>query len=350
MYMSNSNNNTPPTQTLSSRIFYIDRIKGFLIILVVFCHMPATPMFDFVGKYSIWQYLWTRINDIIPYILKRAKFLLVPYVFWFFIEKLEPLIYHHITMSEFVNSLPNIFYGNHAKSQTILWFLPALFILNVFISLYRKYRSVYFLVTFSALWLLFFFNIEFIAKWHVKGLIPWGVDVAFYLSPFCLVVDYVHRKYKISEIFSYLLVIFSTIIITYIESPKTLSSFHFRIDLAQLSVPYTLIGYAAMCALSIGILSIFMQTKKESILSFVGMYTLPIFVLHLFILGRFHNFLYRVTIFNTFFSNGLFIFMYSILSLFGTIFLAIIISKLLIKSSSLFKHVGMINKEFKGVE
>ena len=348
----------------------VDTLKGFLILLVVFCHMPASPMFVFATSFSYWEPLWDKLSDMIPFILyfhmplflaasgffvkkfsvfflkKRTLLLLVPYAFLFFVEKVEPLIYHHISYNEFLDSMTTIFIGNHPLGKTILWFFPALLIFNILFSLYKKYFSPTLLLIICGLWLIVFFNIQQVAKWHFLGFIPWGFDVVFYMFPYCLLVDYFYRQRHLigkNYLMSWLLIILSGIVITLVEPLKIISPFHFRIDLAQLSVPYTMIGYFAMCSLSIGILLIFLRIQKENLLAFVGKYTLPIYVLHLFILTRFHNVLYRLSVANDIFQSGLFIFVYSVFSFLGTIILSIFISKLLVNISTKFKYIGMVN-------
>ncbi|RCH53819.1 hypothetical protein DJ568_16410 [Mucilaginibacter hurinus] len=357
-----------------SRDRHIDALKGFLIVLVVLGHIPYASFFS--DKTS-WQYIWvdSAISGLhmnffrmplflavgvlfIPALSKRfvkkiAIALLIPYVIWI----LQPTIIYD-PARDLINAIgrfKDLLKGNYQALVSILWFLPALFSCKVIFSFaklannkiatWSKSKKYALYGVLGALWCVYFALTRKIAVLHCLGKIPFGIDIALYLIPMfiAIIAVYRHRAYllKLHVIIILLIAAGATQLIVYVEPIKTLTSFHERIDLAQYSVPYNFFGYVGMVVLSGAILMLAYKLKSGAVLkllSYVGTYSFPIYILHFKILK---DIFLRFDGAASSLSPSV-----AVLALFGTqltaIVLPIIFSKILMYLSTDFRYAGFV--------
>jgi len=225
--------------------------------------------------------------------------------------------------------------GNWSTLNSILWFLPALFSLNVLFFYFNKSNQKVKYI-FLALSIFTFLFATQIVNYHYS--IPFGLDIAGYIFLLAFLLKQVYsnkdRYININIFYLFVAIIISSGLLFYFEPLKTHSQWHAMVDLAQFSVATTMIGYISFLILNISIFILFLKLKSNNLLSTIGVYSFPIFLLHLIILYKISSFIK----FDTVFINIIFLvfcFMFSIL-------FPIVISKLLIKISEKFKYIGMV--------
>jgi len=225
--------------------------------------------------------------------------------------------------------------GNWGTLNSIIWFLPALFSLNLLFFIFNKVNNkakMVFLV--SSLSMFLFANQ--IVKFHYN--IPFGLDVALYIFILAYIIQYIYKKKdKYININSYYLIgiilILSIILFLY-EPIKTHSQWHGIIDLAQFSVATTTIGYTSFIFLNISIFILFLKINSIKIFEYIGIYSFPVFLLHLMVLYK----LPSIVSFDSFGLSMIFL----IVTLLLTFILPIIVSRILMKLSNKFKYIGMV--------
>lgn len=295
----------------------VDALKGFLIILVILGHagtaaffpgLEATWQFHLIGRvisfFDIYYYhmplfLAVGVFFLRPISLrdlrKMVLTILLPYAIWYVIWSIGKL------HGEFFRELPTEFVallmGNFTFLLTPLWFFPALFSLKVtFAALLKLWnvsstKQILWAAVLLSAWVIYFLATPAIAYWHVAGYVPFGIDISLYLLPYCVVMLLIYRKcgalpYAIL-VASGLLVAGHFLIVGF-EPMKTISKNWALIDLAQYAMPYTVPGLIGMTALSAGVLILALNLNPAShlirVLSFIGRYTLAIYVFHLFIM------------------------------------------------------------------
>lgn len=226
--------------------------------------------------------------------------------------------------------------GNWSTLSSIIWFLPTLFSLNLLFFIFNKSNKLfkYSLITLS--FCSFLFASELV-EYHYN--IPFGIDVAMYLFlvSFLIKLIYENKEIILNKInyFTLLLVLVLSSMLLFIYEPlKTHTQWHSIIDFAQFSVATTYIGYLSFVILNICIFVFFLKLKANKYFQYIGIYSFPIFLLHLIILYRLPNYIS--------FENSTFSVLFLIVALIASIFLPIIISKILMKISNKFKYIGMI--------
>ncbi|MDP4204485.1 MAG: acyltransferase family protein [Bacteroidota bacterium] len=132
---------------MRERVTYIDLIKGVGIILVVIGHLPINtelrriifsfhmPLFFFVSG------LFHKQNNPKDFILNKAKRLLIPYVFFFFLAEFFTLAFDYPRHIGFqTQSFFDILNGQEYFTYNVpLWFLLCLFEVSILYFFIRKY-------------------------------------------------------------------------------------------------------------------------------------------------------------------------------------------------------------------
>jgi len=226
----------------------IDALRGFLIICVVLGHCTIhsfsqrllDPATQESFSCSLWYLSWANLMGFVNvsyfhmpllmgisiffvkkfsrrYSLSRANRILLPYVFWylldFFLHHSFELLYGLATGSlsqikyfffSLLATIRNIITGTFLSLDSALWFLPTLFAANMGYSIYRLYNNRFFkvwkysvntpYVIILLLWVLMFINIKELAIIHVYNIIPFGVDIALYLFPYFIFLEYVYNN------------------------------------------------------------------------------------------------------------------------------------------------------------
>jgi len=224
--------------------------------------------------------------------------------------------------------------GNWSTLNSIIWFLPALFSLNLLFFIFYKSNQLvkYSLIILSIISFIFATQI---VNYHYD--IPFGFNVAVYLVLLTYLIQYIYNHkekiLKINYIYIFGALILSSMLLFLYEPTKTHTGWHNIIDLGQFSVATTILGYMSFLILNLSIFILFMKINSNKFLSLIGTYSFPIFLLHLIVLYKVSNFIK----FNSSFLNIFFLIFCFALS----ILLPIIISKFLIKISEKFKYIGM---------
>jgi len=321
----------------------LDSLKGFLIILVVFGHFPfeffsierSTILINIIAfVYFFHMPLFLSISALFiksdyNWLIKRASLILIPYFFWFLYDHRRMLL---IAPKDFFTKL---FMGNWASLESVFWFLPALFSLNVLFFLFYKGNKFVKIILFAISLLVFVFSNKVML---IHSVVPFGIDVALYIFILTFFIKFVYenrnRLEKINMPLSILAIILSSILLFYFEPIKMHTQWHSRIDLAQFSVPITLLGYISFIVLNVFIFFLFLKIKSNQLLSFVGTYSFPIFIMHLMILYKLPLLVkFDNIILNTFFMAITFIL---------SIVLPIVFSKILMRVSDKFKYIGLV--------
>ncbi|TRX13403.1 acyltransferase family protein [Flavobacterium gawalongense] len=325
------------------RDFNLDFLKGFLIILVVYGHIPfeffsieKSSLLSNIGSliYFFHMPLFFTVSALFikssyDWLIKRASLILAPYLFWFFYGNRRIFIENTDVF------FGKLFMGNWHSIESVLWFLPALFSLNVLVFLFYKGTGLFKSILFMGSLLTFVFANKIIV---VHNLIPFGLDVALYIFLLTYFIRFTYENKNLIEKFNIPLLMIMTIIsfllLFQLEPIKTHTQWHSRVDLAQFSVPTTIVGYISFMILNISIFILFLKIKSNHMLAFIGTYSFPIFLMHLMILYR----LPMLFKFDNLVSNLLFMVITFILS----ITVPIVVSRVLMRISDKFKYIGLV--------
>lgn len=164
------------------RLVYFDFVKGIGIILMIMGHIGFSECFD-IAIHSFHMPLFFVVSgyfykkdNIVVRIIKKARMLLVPYVFWglfnFFIYFVIRLVnegwdIHHCT------ALVRLFSWNNQGLgiADALWFLTALFFCDLIYTSLQKSRYCYFLTFMISILFLLISNYTTIR-------LPWSINAA----------------------------------------------------------------------------------------------------------------------------------------------------------------------------
>lgn len=253
----------------------LDSLKGFLIILVVFGHLPfeffsierSTILIDIIAfVYFFHMPLFLSISALFiksdySWLIKRASLILIPYLFWFLYDHRIMLL---IAPRDFFTKL---FMGNWASLESIFWFLPALFSLNVLFFLFCKGKKLVRIILFALSLLVFIFSNKIML---MHNLIPFGIDVALYIFILTFFIKFVYENKKwiekINIPLSIIIIVICSLLLFYFEPVKMHTQWHSRIDLAQFSVPITILGYLSFIILNVFVFLLFLKIKSNQIL------------------------------------------------------------------------------------
>ena len=234
-----------------------------------------------------------------------------------------------------IEFIGGVLIGNWSTIKSIIWFLPALFSLNLLYFFFEKSDKYIKYLIFGLSIITFIFASKVIVL-HYN--IPFGFDVGLYIFLLAYIVKYIYKHQEkfigINLVLMIIAILVASISLFYYEPIKTHTEYHLRIDLAQFSVPITLIGYLSFILLNISILIVFLKIKEISLLTTVGNYSYPIFLFHSVILYK----LPSLIKFDSLIINIIFLVSTFILS----ITLPIIGSKFIMRLSNNFKYIGMV--------
>jgi len=269
------------------RINWIDLVKGFGIVLVIYAHnFPYLetyiygfhmPLFFFISG------LFHPKELNITIVKKRAKQILLPYflwsfllfLFWFFIGR-KFGDSNALSLNVFKNFI-GIFYaqgGNEYMNWGIpMWFLPAIFLNLIIFGVVRKIKRSSYQISCVLLLVSFGFLIPRLLKINLI----WSIDVsmvslffyvlAFYLKDFFLIMK---NQYELTILFGLLLA-------------HIVCSIYFSQEIDMYRSNYGN-EFLFLLNASVGIsfwVFVFKKTKKMKVLGFLGKNTIPILALHL---------------------------------------------------------------------
>ncbi|MGB0880815.1 MAG: acyltransferase family protein [Polaribacter sp.] len=269
------------------RISWIDQVKGFGIILVIYGHnLPYIesyiysfhmPLFFFIGG----LFHPNQIN--IGIIKKRAKQILIPYflwsfllfLFWFFIGR-KYGDSSNLNLSVLKN-FTGIFYaqGGHEYMNwgITMWFLPSIFFSFLFFGLIRKLKKK----KHQVLCVLFLVSLGFLIPKVFKTHIIWSLDVSlvsliFYSSSFFLKDFLLKKKIRYEPVLIFVLFIVHLVCsLTLVEKVDMFRSVYGNELLFLLNASVAIFFW----------LLLFKNIKKIRFLTFFGKNTIPILALHI---------------------------------------------------------------------
>lgn len=269
------------------RINWVDTAKGIAILLVIFGHMPADDfVHDFI--YSFHMPLFFIISGFfiareasmtIPKHLKK-KFdrLLIPYLF-FGLVIMTPfgLIFESarsgtfsldVVADHFVKRVIGLLFGLRGDWPCIgvFWFLPCLFCSLVLIHLVSRLTGRYSLVA-----IIIFSITGFIYNGFIGHSLPFSIDLAMIAALFIMVGSYVYmHSQKIS--WSVALLCGAVGLLA--------SVINGRVEMYDGRFNNPIYFLLSGIGLSIALLKICMSMRRLSIIEWLGMNTLLIYMLH----------------------------------------------------------------------
>ena len=323
----------------------VDTIKGLLIIFVVVGHSGVVlPKADFFGKIFI-----DNFGELTEYnFFHMPAFFVIGglYVKQFKseIKSLFPLAICYIfwtilTFKHHIIDVPEaLLISNWESLHSILWFIPAFLTFKIIHLVIKYFYYSKYLFLLSGLIVVFFSST--IQTYHAE--IPWGIDIAIYLLPISLIVNYIYynelfmytRIHNIitnhSNIIILALFIVFTVLAMVVKTRvpiNTFTKFHLRLDLAQFTVP-GLEGFLYLLLMMLCMTVFFKCEINENILSTIEKKTLPIYVFHYPILKLIGKIFQSSPLFSWFFSISL------------TILACIVASTVLLRINKKFRYIG----------
>ncbi|WP_295674849.1 acyltransferase family protein, partial [uncultured Mucilaginibacter sp.] len=335
------------------RDYAVDNLKGVIIILVIIGHNNLlnsfkNPFTDFLQGYIYLFHmpLFFGVSALFvrdfswEYVKKRFIQLMLPFFFFAIIDPVN-IIFQLVHPGSsaipllldfhFKDAIKKIFVGSGFYLQSPLWFLPTLFLANLLFALLFKNRLNKLLIgIYLVVFCLVLFFAGIIQTKHY--LVSYGIDAAIYVIPLLFIMHFVYinkpRFLKYNPLIYLGGIIACSILILLVIPKRPLAALTGRFDIAQFYVPNTLWGYLLICALSVSIFLLFLRFNRRTIFSTIGLYTMPIFILHIY---PWFNGLKAL-------SPVLFL----LLNIIGALAIAIGLSKLLMKISPKFRWIGMV--------
>jgi fucose 4-O-acetylase-like acetyltransferase len=277
----------------------LDALRGLLIVSVVMGHFPSTPTgVSPLGELPDWIYyihipLFLALSCLFvkpitrELVRRRAVQILVPYAVWMVLT--EPVR----AVSDPKTFAWELLFGNWDHVRSPLWFLPALFTLNVWMMVWRwacsspaasfsrtGVRGLMVVLSVGA-----FVGGQTLALHHMH--IPLGLDVAPFLFPFVLLIDRVWRTRSRLQAMkrwwmalAVAMLVLGGVVIRFVEEPKEYCFFGRRVDFAQFSVPEKVPGYLGMCVMGVALFVLALRLPPPRWLQAVGRASMPIFLMH----------------------------------------------------------------------
>lgn len=277
---------------------YLDVAKGLGILGVVFTHSPMfISVYEQMSPIIIWVAAFhmplffvicgfyisepKSIDEFFLLLRKRVKGIVIPYFFW-------AIIYSGLTKK----SIEWILLGtnlslNQAGSNSVLWFLTAYFVSNIFfycasvLSQMCKYKKLF--------WTLVILFCLILAKdcksvWTPYGY-PWGFDVAFTGIIFIIIgkgLEKVVNKIKEKKSLTILIASGGLILNTVIAPLNYSEDKQYIMAYASFGQNYYIYIVNAAIA-SIGIILLCTLVKRSVVIKWIGRNSNGIMILHYFI-------------------------------------------------------------------
>lgn len=265
--------------------------KGYGIICVILGHISFHSLSVWIYSFHIplffflSGYLFKENRPFIPFLRKKIKALLIPYIFFSFIY----ICFDRTIVISFY-SLKTICLDFILQQRyTPLWFISSLFVANIqFYLLLKFFHNIYCRILISL-----FVSILIVACWHDKDYsMFWNADISMFVIPYMLIANYAKKcdllnciiktnKYLFLFIFYVLNVVIGGI--NYIMSGE-------MIDLFNNTLGYFPLAYLEI-VFGIFVVIIISTLKKSIIIQYIGRNSLVIFALHLMVY-EFIRFLY----------------------------------------------------------
>ena len=296
---------------MEKRLSFVDVLRGMAIFFIVLGHSliyssHCSLIFKFLYSFHvplfflISGYVFKLKDDenFFSFVKRKFKRIMVPYFVWALLFLIPYYIFgakvnnQLNTNSSFniMNSLFGIVYGNGInsglKQNSPLWFLPALFSMEVFyfyIIKFLKNKKYYINFSFLVITALCgLFSYKFI-----NFLLPWGGKTVLELGIFFL-LGYLLNKYKIvSKIVSDKSMYFLFLILMFIFGML----FVFNSNVDCMNYNYGNYGLFLLTSISLSFFFLLISKKlnKNKLLEYLGNNTIPILIFHKLIVVLFQS-------------------------------------------------------------
>ena len=343
---------------MNKRLHFIDIARGFAIIFIVFGHTITHSVHcDLIYKilcsfhvvlFFILSGYTFKINENETYfnfIKRKFVRIMVPYFVWAVLFLIPYLIFGEAIASnvgtkgnfELKHQLINVLYGNGneqaLKQNTSLWFLPALFSMELIyywiIKVIRKKTSLVKILIIIPLLL-----IAFLTNSYLEFILPWGLNTVLVLGIF-FYIGYLIKEFKIcsKEKLFKIYYIVPLLLIGLIAGllNENISAVNYRYG-------HLLLALISGLCLSIIVIYISFLINKNKILEYIGRNTMDILIFHKLIILIFQTKLGQIS---SLLKNSNFLIetVMGILVLVLSIMSSLIISVILQKVTLLFKKV-----------
>lgn len=285
-----------------TRIQFIDSLKGFAIFLVVWGHSIQyvwsnysfydDKVFEFI--YSFHMSLFFFISgffsdsslklDAKSFFLKKSTQLILPCLTWgaiLTILKILFLVWHN----EWMPDIPQYFYSTSIHNPA-LWFLPVIFACSAIMYLINKITKNFLLLfALSVIVSMFIPDNDYIRGYMIRTFLP-----MFLLGfAFKYLYDTMQKKALLYLIafgvfFVVLLYFWKPIYTVYLT--HTPSIFHWNIEAYKISIFRIVVGLAGSLFFFFLFKCIYTKNKYFGVLSYVGKYTLEIYIIQAIFLRK----------------------------------------------------------------
>ncbi|MBP3635030.1 MAG: acyltransferase [Bacilli bacterium] len=285
---------------MKKRINFIDIARAFAMIFIVLGHTLVHSehcrlIFKFLYSFHVVLffilsgYTFKLKNEsFLSFIKNKFIRIMIPYFVWAVLFLIPYMILGSKvgdtigTTSSFDLSkqLLNVLYGNGnmsaLKQNSALWFLPALFTMEVvyylIIRLVNKYKKITFPVLISSI------SINYIVNAFLPIILPWGINTALTLGTF-FYLGYLFKNYKVFENNSKLFNKYYIIIILIIG---VLACFFNKSNVSCIEYEYGYFTLALISGLCLSIVFIYIAylINKNKVLEYIGRNTMGILIFH----------------------------------------------------------------------
>lgn len=274
-----------------SRVEYVDLAKEFAIIGMIVAHYCVWQKTDVVDQYvHDWFYsfhmplfvilsgFFSKVTDVKSTIIKAGKSIMLPYYLFELIGNVMKIAIdsNSYSLSFKLGLLPGIFLGFQRYELLALWFLPALFVGKVVLSIIDRYCPKYDW-TISVLLFMFVFILKSSVS-DIRG-IPLRMDIGLSFVFFLLV----GRKIRTSNTLEYPLSLNSGLLLSLV----LLAAYQFPVSFpGELSLPYGIISVILAVVFSFCVIRICksiadnITSRMFYVLLYAGKHSLVILGLH----------------------------------------------------------------------
>ncbi|MEM5777161.1 MAG: acyltransferase family protein [Candidatus Aenigmatarchaeota archaeon] len=279
---------------LTYREGWIDNLKGIGIIFIIFGHSISCPdlLIDYFFSFHVPLFFFIAginfksvlIEDFVLFLEKRARRLLVPYVFFNLVSYgfwlLRVKVFDAPQDVPILRPLLGILYGNGHNKWLIhnepLWFFICLFMTQILLFLILKFSKE---KKHTILMLCLFTLIGYIDAKYLKFRLPWGIDVAITAVVFSGLGYLLKGHLNIFKRFYHPLLLTVVLLINFL-----ISYFNGKIDMNYNKFNNIFLFYIGAFLGIFFWTSVSMKFGSSKILKYIGNNSLTILCLHIPIL------------------------------------------------------------------
>lgn len=284
---------------MKSRLGFIDIARAFAIIFIVIGHtlvhssncsiiFKLLYSFHVVLFFIISGYTFKIENNESKFKFIKKKFIriMVPYFIWATLFLIPYMLFGQNVGSnlgtnssfDLLNQIVNVLYGNGnlsaLKQNSSLWFLPALFSMNIFYYFVVKFIDKYKIN--KGLMLVILFAIGFISSSFLSVILPWGVNTVLNVGVF-FYIGYLFKELELlnrNKIFKLRYMVIA-LIIGLVSSLVNIS-----ISCIDYSYGNYFLCFLSGLCLSLVIVYISYKIDKNKIFEYIGKNTMGILIFH----------------------------------------------------------------------